>query len=120
MSVLHRTSTARPDSATGLAAGLGRPVFDGRDEPGSSPRIGAAWFGICTAALMLVVLIILMPQNTHSVEVNLLWMHGNLPLALALLIAGVGLAILAVVVGIARITQLRRLSHRQDRHDFAG
>jgi uncharacterized integral membrane protein len=36
-------------------------------------------------------------------------MHGTLPLALALLIAGVGVTILAMAVGVARITQLRRL-----------
>jgi uncharacterized integral membrane protein len=54
-----------------------------------------------------------MLQNTRSVEVTFLWMHGTLPLALALLIAGVGVAILTMVVGAARITQLRRLSRRQ-------
>jgi uncharacterized integral membrane protein len=78
-------------------------------------RTGAAWFGICTAALLSVVLIIFMLQNTRRVEVSFLWMHGSLPLALALLIAGVGSAIVAMVVGAARITQLRRLSRRQQR-----
>jgi uncharacterized integral membrane protein len=53
-----------------------------------------------------------MLQNTGSVEVTFLWMHGSLPLALALLIAGVGVAIAAMVIGTARITQLRRLSRR--------
>jgi uncharacterized integral membrane protein len=78
-------------------------------------RTGAAWFGICVAALLLVVLIVFMLQNTRSVEVSFLWMHGNLPLALALLVAGVGTAILTMVIGAARITQLRRLS-RPQRH----
>jgi uncharacterized integral membrane protein len=50
-----------------------------------------------------------MLQNTRSVEVSFLWMHGALPLAFALLIAGVGAAVLVIVVGAARITQLRRL-----------
>jgi uncharacterized integral membrane protein len=76
-------------------------------------RTGAAWFGICVAALLFVVLIVFMLQNTLSVEVSFLWMHGDLPLALALLIAAVGAAILTMVVGAARITQLRRLSRRQ-------
>ncbi|MEQ4306137.1 lipopolysaccharide assembly protein LapA domain-containing protein [Plantactinospora sp. B6F1] len=76
-------------------------------------RTGAAWFGICVAALLCVVLIVFMLQNTRSVEIHFLWMHGTLPLALALLIAGVGVAILTMVVGAARITQLRRLSRRQ-------
>jgi putative membrane protein len=78
-------------------------------------RWSAAWVGICASALILVALIVFMLQNTRSVEVTFLWMHGTLPLALALLIAGVGSAILAMVVGAARITQLRRLARR--RHD---
>ena len=78
-------------------------------------RTGAAWFGICAATLLSVVLIVFMLQNTRSVEVSFLWMHGTLPLALALVIAGVGTAILTMVVGTARITQLRRLSRRQRR-----
>jgi uncharacterized integral membrane protein len=76
-------------------------------------RTGAAWFGICAAAVAFVVLIVFMLQNTRSVEVTFLWMHGSLPLALALLIASVGAAILAITVGAARITQLRRLSRRR-------
>jgi uncharacterized integral membrane protein len=75
-------------------------------------RTGAVWFGICVAALLLVVLIVFMLQNTRSVEVSFLGMHSNLPLALALLVAAVGAAILTMLVGAARITQLRRLSRR--------
>jgi uncharacterized integral membrane protein len=59
--------------------------------------MGAAWVGICAAALTLVALIVLMVQNTRRVEVTFLWMHGTLPVALALLVAGVGSAILAMV-----------------------
>ncbi|MBB3098492.1 putative integral membrane protein [Actinoplanes campanulatus] len=58
------------------------------------------------------VLIVFMVQNTRRVEVTFLWTHTSLPLALALLIAAVGATILAVVVGTARITQLRRLYRR--------
>ena len=78
-------------------------------------RTGAAWFGICAAALLTVVLIVFMLQNTRNVQVNFLWMDGTLPLALALLIAAVGAAILTMAVGAARITQLRRLNRRQRR-----
>jgi uncharacterized integral membrane protein len=73
-------------------------------------RTGAAWFGICTAAVALVVLVVFMLQNTGSVEVTFLWMHGSVPLALALLVAGVGTAALAMAVGAARVGQLRRLA----------
>jgi uncharacterized integral membrane protein len=75
-------------------------------------RTGATWVGICAASLTLVVLIIFMLQNTRKTEVTFLWMHGTVPLALALLIAGVGVTIVALVVGTARITQLRHGSRR--------
>jgi lipopolysaccharide assembly protein A len=84
-----------------------------RDRAVPLTRWSAAWVGICGAALTLVALIVFMLQNTRRVEVTFLWMHGTLPLALALLIAGVGSAILAMVFGAARITQLRRLARRR-------
>ncbi len=75
-------------------------------------RTGAVWFGICAAAVALVVLIVFLLQNTRSVEVTFLWMHSTVPLALALLVAGVGVAILAMAVGQARVSQLRRIARR--------
>lgn len=71
-------------------------------------RTGAAWAGIWAAAIFLVLLIIFILQNTGNVEVNFLWMDGSVPLALALLIAGVGVGLATMVVGAARVTQLRR------------
>jgi uncharacterized integral membrane protein len=111
MPVPHHPTAADPASA---------PVdLHGVDPPGPSvhsqvpaTRVGAAWVAICTVTLLLVVLIVFMLQNTRDVEVTLLWMHGSLPLALALLIASVGTAIATMVVGAARITQLRRQSRR--------
>jgi uncharacterized integral membrane protein len=94
------------DRATRPAA---RPAADAMPHT----RTGAAWFGICAAALLTVVLIIFMLQNTRSVQVSFFGMDGTLPLALALLIAAVGAAILTMAVGAARITQLRRLNRRQ-------
>jgi lipopolysaccharide assembly protein A len=76
-------------------------------------RAGATWVGLCAAVLVLVVLLVFLVQNTGSVEITFLWLHGTLPLALALLIAAAGTAILALVVGTARITQLRRLVRRR-------
>jgi lipopolysaccharide assembly protein A len=59
-----------------------------------------------------VVLIVFMLQNARSVEATFLWMQSSLPLASALLIAGIGVAALAMVIG-ARITQLRRPSRQR-------
>jgi len=75
-------------------------------------RAGAAWVGICVAALVLVALIVFMLQNTQLVLVSFLGMQGTVPLAVALLIAGVGVGVIALVVGSIRIAQLRRrVSH---------
>ena len=53
-----------------------------------STRLSAAWVGICAVAVVSVALIVFMLQHTRSVEVSFLWLHGTLPLALALLIVG--------------------------------
>ena len=77
-----------------------------------STRTGRAWASLCATVLAFVVLIVFMMQNTGSTEVTFLWMHGSIPLALALLIAAVGAALLTMVVGVARVTQLRRVARR--------
>jgi len=77
-------------------------------------RAGAVWVSICVAAVLLVALIIFMLQNTQPVLVSFLDMQGSVPLALALLIAGVGVGVIALVVGTIRITQLRRRLHDSD------
>jgi uncharacterized integral membrane protein len=60
-----------------------------------------------------VVLIVFMLQNTRSVEVSFLSMHGTSPLALILFVAAVGAALVTMLTGAARITQLHRLFRRQ-------
>jgi uncharacterized integral membrane protein len=116
---LHRAQASSDSAPTG-GPEIPPPNAPGTDAISRSDRTprtrtGAAWVGICVAALLFVVLIIFMLQNTSSVEVTFLGLHGNVPLAMALLIAAVGAAILTMVVGAARITQLRRLSRRTRR-----
>lgn len=119
MAVEQRISSVPTEAAVPtIESGTVRPtgpavVKDGIAASSPPPtRISATWFGVCAAALTLVVLIVFMLQNTRSVEVSFLWLHGNVPLALALLIASVGTAVVVMVVGAARITQLRRHSRR--------
>jgi len=95
------------------AAGLPESV-DARKRAVPRTRLSVAWIGICGAALAAVALIVFMLQNTRPVEVSFLWLHGTLPLALALLVAGVGSVLVALVFGVARMTQLRRLARRRD------
>ena len=109
MSIRHGTP-ADPAATTPPRAPAGPPTTSPTSRV---PRTRTAWIGICATALTFVVLIVFMLQSTRSVEVTFLWMQGTLPPALALLIAGVGVAILAVVLGAARSTQLRRLSRQR-------
>ncbi|GAA0451532.1 hypothetical protein Aca07nite_56090 [Actinoplanes capillaceus] len=102
----HRTriSTFSPSQARGVASAASPTGRVYRT------RAGSAWCGVCAAALLSVVLIVFIGQHTRSVQVNFLGMSGSLPLALALLVAAVGAAILITVVGAVRVAQLRRLS----------
>jgi uncharacterized integral membrane protein len=113
MSVLRRNRTVpvEPAAATPPQADVAPPAStpNGKVAP---TRTSAAWLGICLTAIGLVVLIVFLLQNTRSVEVSFLWLHGTLPLAIALLIAAVGAALLTMTVGVARITQLRRRFRR--------
>lgn len=94
-----------------------------RDLPGAPPapngsrqvrqpvvrtRTGAAWVGIAVAVAVLVLLIVFMLQNTAPVEVAFFGLRGTAPLSATLLIAGVGFAVVTLIVGSLRIGQLRR------------
>ncbi len=74
-----------------------------------------AWVGIAVGAVVLVLLIIFMLQNTVPVDVAFFGLRGSAPLAVMLLIAGVGFAIVTLVVGSLRMGQLRRRIGRADR-----
>lgn len=123
MSILSRKRKAPAGSTATPAGSTATPAPQPTPEPSdtastgpvSGTRTSAAWLGVCLAAVLLVVLIVFLLQNTNSVEVTFLWMHGRLPLAIALLIAGVGAALLTMIVGVARITQLRRRFRRDHR-----
>jgi uncharacterized integral membrane protein len=78
-------------------------------------RLGSAHAGLMVGAVVLVLLLVFILENAHSVNVGFLGMHLRLPLAVALLLAGVGGALLVGAIGAARITQLRRALGRQVR-----
>ncbi|WP_448625307.1 LapA family protein [Geodermatophilus sp. URMC 64] len=78
-------------------------------------RTGRLWVAACAAALITVALIIFMVQNTHTVVVSFLGLTGSTSLALMLLIAAVGGTLLTLLLGSARIIQLRHAVRK--RHD---
>ena len=116
MPLLHPPATPGPVQAPDVTeAPSGRPP-----EPVSSPRpsteprrqvrrtrTGRLWVAACAGTLLAVALIIFMIQNTHTVQVTFLGLTGSTSLALMLLIAAVGGILLTLILGSARILQLR-------------
>jgi uncharacterized integral membrane protein len=78
-----------------------------------SSRTGAAWAALVVAALLAVLLIVFLVQNTRSTEISFLWMTTSTPLAVALLIGAVGSVLITLILGTARIAQLRRVIRKQ-------
>jgi uncharacterized integral membrane protein len=90
------------------------------DEPvapahGPRGRPKAAWTTVTIGVLVAVVLIVFIAQNTQKAEVSFLGWDGDVPLAVALLIAAVCGAAIVLLVGTVRIAQLRRAERRQRR-----
>jgi uncharacterized integral membrane protein len=79
-------------------------------------RAGFTWVMVCVAAVILILLIVFIAQNTNSVQVSFFSMHGRFPLSVALLAAAAIGCVLTLAVGTVRILQLRRVvrSHSKD------
>jgi uncharacterized integral membrane protein len=75
-------------------------------------RTGAAWIAITATIILLLLLVIFIAQNGQKVEVHFLGFSGTVSLAVALLAATVAGGILTVMVGTARIVQLRIVARR--------
>lgn len=111
--------------------GAAAPQADDRPEVGpksvaaprgrKASRLGSVHAGLIAAGVVLVLLLVFILENAHSVSVGFVGAHVRLPLAVALLLAGVGGALLMGAIGAARITQLRRAVHREvHRFDQSG
>jgi uncharacterized integral membrane protein len=64
-------------------------------------------------AIVLIVLLVFILENTQSVKISFFGASGHLPLGVALLLAAIGGALLVGIIGAARIVQLRRHVRRR-------
>jgi putative membrane protein len=80
-------------------------------------RISGAWVAISLFAVVLLLLLIFILQNSRTVEVSYFGAHGHLPLGVALLLAAVGGVLLVGLSGSARIMQLRATARKHRRAD---
>jgi uncharacterized integral membrane protein len=71
-------------------------------------RAGALWTSLIFGFLILIVLLMFIAQNTAPTDLQFLHLHASLPLGVAILLAAVVGGLFTVLVGSARILQLRR------------
>ena len=75
-------------------------------------RMGGMWFAAVAFAVVLVLLLIFILENSQKVDISFFGAHGHLPLGVALLFAAVLGILLVVIPGTARIIQLRMTARR--------
>lgn len=100
-----------PDQEQDRSAGTGGP----RSDPLRSSRTSGAWTATVCAAVLLLLLVVFIAQNTDDVHISFLGWDGTAPLAVALLISTAAGIVLTAVVGTLRIWQLRRRVRRDGR-----
>jgi uncharacterized integral membrane protein len=83
--------------------------------PPQVTNAGRMWTAAAIATILLVLLIIFIAENSRRVTISFLGASGHIALGLAMLIAAVAGAAVTLLVGTARIMQLRREVRRHRR-----
>ena len=97
------------------------PTAGGVEAPGGEPRKGEiprtrtarAHNALIAGAIVLILLLVFILENTEKVKISYFGAGFNMPLGVALLLAAIGGALLVGIVGTARIMQLRRSVRRR-------
>jgi uncharacterized integral membrane protein len=102
----------------------GAPVAEPAGPPQETPRAGEkgtipktrtarAHTALIAGAIVLILLLVFILENTKSVKISYFGAGFRMPLGVALLLAAIGGALLVGIVGTARIMQLRRSVRRR-------
>ena len=78
-------------------------------------RTGSAWVAVLVALIFLILLVVFIAQNNRQEPLHFLGASGQVSEALAMLVAAVAGAALVVLLGTARILQLRLAARRHNR-----
>jgi uncharacterized integral membrane protein len=76
-------------------------------------RTARAHNALIAGAIVLILLLVFILENTASVKISYFGVGFRMPLGVALLLAAIGGALLVGIVGTARIVQLRRSVRRR-------
>jgi uncharacterized integral membrane protein len=91
------------------------PTAPAARNPLRRTRTSAVWAGVIVFAVVLVLLLIFILQNTQSVQISYFAATGHVSLAVAMLLAAVAGVLLTATAGSLRIWQLRRRLPRSTR-----
>jgi len=80
-------------------------------------RAGGIWVASALFALVLLLLLIFILENSQRARISFFGAQAQLPLGVALLLAAVFGVLLVVIPGTARIVQLRRTARRHRKAD---
>jgi uncharacterized integral membrane protein len=72
-----------------------------------------AYNSLIAGAIVLILLLVFILENTESVKISYFGVGFHLPLGVALLLGAIGGALIVGIVGTARIVQLRRHARRR-------
>lgn len=127
------TGVAAPDSEAGRTPPDAGRTAPEAERPGPEPvpgkpakpadhklrhtRLSGTWVAVIGSAIVLLLLLIFILQNQHTVDVSYFGASGHLPLGVALLLAAVAGILLTALAGSARIMQLRATARRHRRAD---
>lgn len=83
-------------------------------------RTSSLWAATSIAAVLLLILVVFIAQNSGRTRIHFFWATWTSSLAVDLLLAAVLGALVVLVVGVLRVTQLRLATRRHLRgHDSA-
>jgi len=107
-------SPAKPASADSASV---PPAGEPQQVQAKPPRTrtSTAFSGFVAGAIVLILLLIFILENTQSVKISYFGASGHVALGVALLLAAVGGALLVGILGAARIAQVRRHAKRHSR-----
>ena len=108
------TTTLPPQSANGTSPQL-PPAAPAGKSGRTHTRIRGLRTSLIAGFAVLIVVLIFIIQNAHTVNISFLGAHLRLSLAVALLLAAIAGAVIMAAAGTARITQLRRIMRRDRR-----
>jgi lipopolysaccharide assembly protein A len=103
---------AAPDGRPPPSAGAPRAASPPTQHVVKRTRVSGVWVASGSFAVVLLLLLIFILENSRGVDVAFFGAHGHLPLGVALLLAAVLGVLMVVIPGTARIIQLRRTARR--------